>query len=255
MKSWFKRLFQARQADPHAPPKVLAGTCGNYCLSLPSQPERLEETRRQLARYGIELEHFPGVPSAEVSARISRKDGCPEGAHGALQAFINLFRHIAATHPATKGSDRPYVAVFEDDVIPLENFGEIDAYLALVPDEWDHISLGGNFHHKPPEILSDHLIRPNAAFNLHAQLIRVDFLPKLIERIEIRDFEVDVITATMQEQRIGNWYGFTSDFIWQHARTSFFCVSLWEHQLGLFHFAKGNGVVDRFLIKGLLRRP
>lgn len=256
VKRMFQRLFGTGKEPTHdIPPTVSLGTCGNYCISLASQPERLIETRAQLARYGIEVEHFPGIPSAEAEKRITRKDGVPEGAHGAMQAFINLFKHIVASHPPAQGSDRPYVAVFEDDILPLDNFGGIAAHLARVPGDWDFISLGGNFHQTQPEILNDSVTRLTCAFNLHAQLIRVDFLPGLIERLERREYEVDVMTATMQEQRLGNWYGFTSDFVWQHARNAFFCISLWEHQLGLFHFAKANGVVDRFLIKNLLRRP
>ena len=255
MKKLIQRLFSARLTDPEVPPRVLAGTCGNYCISLPSQPERLRESRAQLSRYGIKIKHFAGIPSKDVPNKITRKDGAPPGSHGSLQAFISLFKNIVASHPASDGTQRPYVAVFEDDIILLSNFGDIDSYIGQLPDDWDYVSLGGNFHNSPPEILNDHLIRLTCAFNLHAQLIRVDFLPRLIERLETRAFEADVMTATMQEQGIGNWYGFTSDFVWQHARSAYFCVSLWEHQLGLFHFAKGNGLIDRFLIKNLLRQP
>ena len=255
MRRLIQSLFPTRRTDPFAPPRVLAGTFENYCISLPSQPERLEESRRQLARYGVELKRAEGVPSAEVRNRITREDGAPEGAHGSLQAFLNLFRHILETRPAARGSERPYVAIFEDDIVLLENFGKIDAYLARVPEDWDFVSLGGSFHQTPPEILNEFIIRHRCSFNLHAQLIRIDFLPRLIERLETRAFEVDVMTATMQEQGVGNWYGFTSDFVWQHARSAFYSVSLWEHQLGLYHFAKANGVVDRFLIKNVLQLP
>lgn len=255
MKKLIQRLFPAHQADPGRPPRVLARTCGNYCISLPSQPERLQQTRDQLSRYGIEIEHFAGIPSEDVPNKITRKDGAPPGSHGSLQAFINLFKHIIASQPSCNSAPRPYVAVFEDDVIPLSNFGDIDSFIARLPDDWDFVSLGGNYHYTSPEILNKDLIRLKYAFNLHAQLIRVDFLPRLIERLETRAFEADVITAIMQDRRIGNWYGFTSDFVWQHARGAFFNISIWEHQLGLFHFAKGNGIVDRFLIKNVLRLP
>jgi hypothetical protein len=255
MKKFIHRLFPSHQADPAVPPHVLAGSSGNYCISLKSQPQRLLETRSQLARYGIKVEHFPGIPSAEVSEKITRKDGVPERAHGTLQAYINLYKHLVATQPSAKGAERPYVAVFEDDIILLDPFGQLDACLARVPDDWDFISLGGNFHQTHPEILDHSVTRMTCAFNLHAQLIRIDFLPRLIAHLTTRAFEVDVITSGMQQQRIGNWYGFTRDFVWQHARGAYFCVTLWEHQLGLFHFAKGHGIIDRFLIKGLLRLP
>jgi GR25 family glycosyltransferase involved in LPS biosynthesis len=255
MKKLIQRLFPTVQADPAVPPRVMAGSSGNYCISLNSQAQRLLETRAQLDRYGIKVEHFPGIPSAEVSEKITRIDGVPERAHGTLQAYLNLFNHLVATQPAAKGTVRPYVAVFEDDIILLDTFSQLDDCLAWVPDDWDFISLGGNFHQTHPEILDHSIIRIICAFNLHAQLIRIDFLPRLIAHLSTRAFEVDVITSAMQQQRIGNWYGFTHDFVWQHARSAYYCVSLWEHQLGLYHFAKANGIIDHFLIKGLLRLP
>jgi hypothetical protein len=255
MRKLIQRLFPNRQADPHGPPRVMQGTCGNYCISLESQPERLEESRRQLARYGIVVEHFRAVLSENVPDKITRKEPVAHSSDGCLQSHLDLYKHLAAIHPAAKGSHRPYVAVFEDDILLLDQFGQLDDYLSRVPIDWDYISLGGNFHQTQPEILNNSIIRLTCAFNFHAQLIRVDFLPRLIERLETRAFEVDVMTATMQEQGIGNWYGFTSDLVWQHARSAHYCVSLWEHQLGLFQFAKSNGVVDRFLIKNLLHLP
>ncbi len=255
MKRLLQRLFPPRPADPHEPPKVSLGTCGNYCISLESQPERLEDSRRQLSRHGIDVEWFPAILSSEVQEKITRKEPVAGSADGCLQSHLELYRHLAAIHPAAKGSSRPYVAVFEDDIIPLDAFVNFGDYLARVPDDWDYISLGGSFHQTPPKILDESVIRLTCAFNLHAQLIRVDFLPRLIEHIESRAFEVDVLTANMQKQGIGNWYGFTSDLFWQHARGGFFNVSLWDHQLGLYHFAKDNGVVDRFLIRGLLHLP
>lgn len=252
MKKLFQRLFAPRNNDHGLPPKVSLGTCGNYCISLNSQPERLEETRRQLVRHGIDVEHFPAVLSVDVPSGITRKDPVSSSANGCLQSHLDLYKHLAAIHPAAKGSHRPYVAVFEDDILLLDQFSQLADYLARVPDDWDYISLGGSFHQTPPEILNDAVIRLTCAFNSYAELIRVDFLPRLIERLETRAFENDVMTATMQQQGIGNWYGFTSDLVWQHARSAHYCVSLWEHQLGLFHFAKSNGIVDRFLIKNLL---
>jgi GR25 family glycosyltransferase involved in LPS biosynthesis len=255
MKSLFQRLFSPRSADPHESPKVSLGTCGNYCISLESQPERLGDSRRQLSRHGIDVEWFPAILSTQVQEKITRKEPVATSADGCLQSHLELYRHILATQPAAQGSSRPYVAVFEDDIVPLDTFAKLGDYLAQVPDDWDFISLGGSFHQTPPVILDESVIRLTCAFNLHAQLIRVDFLPRLIKQLETRAFEVDVLTATMQQQGVGNWYGFTSDLVWQHARGGFFSVSLWEHQLGLYHFVKAHGVIDRFLIKNLLQRP
>lgn len=256
MRKFIQRLLSPRHEEPHvAPPKVSLGTCGNYCISLPSQPERMEESRWQLSRYGISVEHFPGILSADVPQKITRKEPMAASSDGCLQSHISLYKRLIDIHPAALGSQRPYVAVFEDDILLLPGFEELEDYLAQLPDDWDFVSLGGSFHQVPPDIINDSIIRLKQSFNLQAQLIRVDFLPRLIERLETRAFEVDVMTATMQEQGIGAWYGFTRDFVWQHARSAFYCVSLWEHQLGLFHFAKANGIVDRFLIKNLLRLP
>lgn len=220
-----------------------------YCINLQSATARLEESRRQLQSIGIGLTAFPAVPSAEVERTITRRDGVSAVANGCLESHIRLYRRILDAHrPTGPGGERPYVGVFEDDIVLLPSIFELDAYFARVPADWDVVSLGGNYHYTRPEVLDEHITRPRYAFNTHAMLIRIDFLPTLIGRLEERDFEVDVKMAKLQDARIGHWYGFTRDFIWQHARDSVFHTSLWTAQRGEFHFAKLNGVVDKVKI-------
>jgi len=235
-----------------APVRTLANSFGNYCISLHSQPERLKETRRQLKFYGLDLEHFPAVPSKEVTERITRKERVMPIANGCLQSHIDLYKQILASHKPDAAEGRPYVAVFEDDIVALSTLNQLDDHFARLPGDWDFVYLGGNYHFHKPVILDEHLIRPVFALSTHAQLIRIDFLPLLIQELEKKAFEVDVVFARLQEAGIGRWYGFTSDFFWQHGRTSASYTSLWRHQIGEFHFATANGVIDQVIIRNYL---
>jgi hypothetical protein len=252
MRFFSQRIEQAGENEPIAPVLTLKNSCGNYCISLKSQPERLKQTCRQLAYYGIQIEHFPAVRSAKVSRRITREDGVNKIADGCLQSHLDLYRKILAEHQPEKTSSRPYVAVFEDDIVALSTLNQLDDYAARLPTDWDFIYLGGNYHLRKPAILNDYLIRPACAFNTHAQLIRIDFLPRLIEELEKREFEVDVVYGKLHEAGIGKWYGFTTDFFWQHGRTSATFTSVWQHQFGEYHFSKANHVIDQVVIKNHL---
>lgn len=250
---FISNLIKLAAANEGPPPVLtLKNSSGNYCISLRSQPERLRETRRQLAYYGIKLEHFPAVPSKEVADGITRKERIMPVANGCLQSHIDLYKKILATHKPAPGGGRPYVAVFEDDIVALSTLSQLDDYAARLPADWDFVYLGGNYHFHKPVILDDHLIRPVFALSTHAQLIRIDFLPLLIEQLERKEFEVDVVYSRLQETRVGNWYGFTTDFFWQHGRSSTTYASLWRHQLGEFHFAMANGVIDQVVIRNHL---
>jgi GR25 family glycosyltransferase involved in LPS biosynthesis len=247
-----RRTKQAEVNDPPAPVLTLKNSSGNYCISLISQPERLEQTVRQLAFYGIHVEHFPAVLSTAVVRKITREDGVNKIADGCLQSHLDLYQKILANHKSDKTHSRPYVAVFEDDIVALSTLNQLDDYVEKLPEDWDLVYLGGNYHFHKPILLDDYLIRPACAFNTHAQLIRIDFLPRLIQELEKKKFEVDVVYGKLHEAGIGQWYGFTTDFFWQHARTSATCVSLWQHQLGEFHFSKANQVIDQVIIKNHL---
>lgn len=232
--------------------RTLSNSLGNDCICLHSQPDRLKETRRQIKFYGIELEHFPAVPSREVTERISRKERVKLIANGCLRSHIDLYKKILATHKPARTKGRPYVAVFEDDIVALSTLNRLDDHFARLPEDWDFVYLGGNCHSHKPVILDEHLIRPVFALGTHAQLIRIDFLPLLIRELEKKEFEVDVVFARLQEEGTGRWSGFTTDFFWQHGRTSASYTSLWRHQIGEFHFAMANGVIDQVIIRNHL---
>lgn len=252
MKILSKLIRLASANEPPAPVSTLMNSSGNYCINLKSQPERFKETKRQFAYHGIPIKRFSAVLSKDVVNRITRKDGVNQIANGCLQSHIDLYRMIVASLPDRSGNERPYVAIFEDDILLLSNFIDLDEHFARLPDDWDLVYLGGNYHFHKPEILNEHLIRPTYAFNTHAMLIRIDFLPRLIAALEERDVEVDVKMAHLQGNREGNWYGFTTDFVWQHGRTSAFHTSMWRHQLGLFHYSTAHHVIDQVFIKNYL---
>ena len=235
-----------------APINILKSSSGNYCINLKSQPQRLKEVKRQLGFYGIEVERFSAVLSKNVVDKITRKERVRGIANGCLQSHIDLYKEILAKNQSGSGDKRPFVAVFEDDIVVLSTITELDAYAAQLPDDWDFVYLGGNYHFHKPVIINEHLIRPVYALSTHAQLIRIDFLPRLIEELEKREFEVDVVYCHLQERGVGNWYGFTTDFFWQHGLDSAAHTSLWRHQLGLFHYSMANRVIDQVVIKNYL---
>jgi hypothetical protein len=67
-------------------------------------------------------------------------------------------------------------------------------------------------------IIDDMFYKAKFTFNAHALLVKKSFILNIIDELEKREFENDVIFAYMQSKGIGNWYGLIEDSIIQHGK-------------------------------------
>lgn len=182
-----------------------------YCINLLNQEERFLETRNELSKIGIDLIRF-GV-DIELSPGIKKFNINPgDMCNSILNSHLKLYNHL-------KSINNKYHLIVEDDVIVLNNI-DIENLIESAPNDWDVIYLGGVNHFFKPEVHSSKFYKCKYTFNPHAYIVKSSFLETLINRVEIRDFELDVIFAKMQSNEIGNWYCTTKDHLIQHGKYS-----------------------------------
>jgi hypothetical protein len=182
-----------------------------HCINLLNQKERFLETKNELFKIGIDLVRF-GV-DIQLTPGIKKLNINPGAlSNSTLNSHLKLYNHL-------KSINKNYHLIVEDDVIVLNNF-DIENIIESAPSDWDVIYLGGVNHFFKPEVHSSKFYKCKYTFNPHSYIVKSDFLETLINRVEVRDFELDVIFAKMQSNEIGNWYCTTKDYLIQHGKYS-----------------------------------
>ena len=134
------------------------------CINLRERSDRFEEAKRELGRVGIRRVVF------FQSERQSDRD----------KAIIDA--HMACLRYAVK-QNVPYVLVFEDDALFLENY---ETHLRHSIDflrsrsDWNLFHFGG-FIFRKVERVTPHIIR-GALLNVHAVVVRTEFAKKILEK-------------------------------------------------------------------------
>jgi hypothetical protein len=134
------------------------------CINLRERTDRFLEAKRELARVGIRKVVF------FQSERQADRD----------KAIIDA--HMACLRYALE-QNVPYVLIFEDDVLFLENY-EIHLPQAIEflrsRSDWNLFHFGG-FIFRKAERVTPHVIR-GALLNLHAVVVRTEFAKKILEK-------------------------------------------------------------------------
>jgi hypothetical protein len=134
------------------------------CINLSERTDRFEEAKRELARVGI-----PKVVFFQSERQADRD-----------KAIIDA--HMACLRYALE-QNVPYVLIFEDDVLFLENY-EIHLPQAIEflrsRSDWNLFHFGG-FIFRKAERVTPHVIR-GALLNLHAVVVRTEFAKKILEK-------------------------------------------------------------------------
>jgi len=93
------------------------------------------------------------------------------GESGCYLSHVALLRTVDAVVRMSGDSDS-LVAVFEDDVVFVENFMErLEAFLGAVPDDWDMIHFSQH-HTKPPTSVADGVVRIHGAWGTFGYMVK-----------------------------------------------------------------------------------
>lgn len=180
------------------------------CINLHNEVKKFEDTSLEMKKFGIETERFITYKLKDVP-RIKRKEVPYDSkVHNILDS------HLKSMNKQIKCSDEMFIFL-EDDIIVIRDV-DLNVLINNAPSDWDVIYLGGSNHHYLPEIIDDIFYKCKFSFNCHAMVIKTAFVPKIIEQLQKRKWENDVIYAQMQEDGIGNWYGVVDDIIIQHGK-------------------------------------
>lgn len=115
-----------------------------------------------------------------------------------------------------KSSD--YYLILENNVTIVKDFNLSDI-VKSIPLECDVLYMGGMNHYHSPLKVDDTFYRCIYSFNAHAYIVKASFIDTIIEYVELRECEIDVIYAKMQENSIGKWYGLIDDVIIQKSKS------------------------------------
>ena len=137
-----------------------------YFINLTRRPDRLARFKAAQAERGWRLpepERFPAVDGA--------KTGCPDyfihgnGAWGCLRSHTAILDRCVSEDAAS-------VLVFEDDVTwQADAWDRLEAFMAVVPPDWDMLMLGGQ-HDRTPEPVLPGVVRVAGAGRTHAYAVR-----------------------------------------------------------------------------------
>lgn len=178
----------------------------SYCINLHNKEYKFIDTLNELDRLSIYPNRFP-VEKHTLTKRILR-EGVNEKSNQILESHLKLLKYL-------ENIDQPYFMVFEDDIKVIRDI-DISEIISSAPKDWDVIYLGGMNHYHTPKIIDDKFYKCKFSFNAHAFIVKKDFIPKMIENLDKREYQCDVIFAYMQSNGMGNWYGLIEDAIIQN---------------------------------------
>jgi hypothetical protein len=177
----------------------------SYCINLVNKHHKFEKIKSELSKINIFLNRFV-VEKHRLTKRILR-EGVNEKSNQILESHLKLLKHLESI-------DQPCFIIFEDDIKVIRDI-DVDEIISSAPKDWDVIYLGGMNHYHTPKIIDHKFYKCKFSFNAHAFIVKKEFIPKMIEHLEKRECENDVIFAYMQYNSIGNWYGLIEDAIIQ----------------------------------------
>jgi len=134
------------------------------CINLRERTDRFEEAKREFARVGIRQVVF------------FQSERQPDRDKAIIDAHMACLRYAVA-------KEVPYVLVFEDDALFLEDY-EIHLPQAVEflrsRSDWNLFHFGG-FIFRKVERVTPHIIR-GALLNVHAVVVRTEFAKKILEK-------------------------------------------------------------------------
>lgn len=178
----------------------------SYCINLVNKHHKFEKIKSELSKINIYPNRF-GVGKHNLTKRILR-EGVNEKYNQILESHLKLLKHLESI-------DQPCFIIFEDDIKVIRDI-DVDEIISSAPKDWDVIYLGGMNHYHTPKIIDHKFYKCKFSFNAHAFIVKKEFIHKMIEYLEKREYENDVIFAYMQLKGIGNWYGLIEDAIIQN---------------------------------------
>ena len=185
--------------------RIRQQTVHSYCINLSDKEYKFINVLNELDRLSIFPNRFV-VEKHTLTKRILR-EGVNEKYNQILESHLKLLKHLESI-------DQHYFLIFEDDIKVIKDI-DVDEIISSAPKDWDVIYLGGMNHYHTPKIIDHKFYKCKFSFNAHAFIVKKEFIPKMIEHLEKRKYENDVIFAYMQSNGIGNWYGLIEDAIIQ----------------------------------------
>ena len=175
-------------AEPRAGTRERTGSIEEFfpvrfCLNLDRRPDRRLRAWEQFRREGLEVDRLRAPDAAEMGvteARGFEKVGPRACAVAHRLAWREARRRLMTLQAQERTFTHGAVLVFEDDVVLPPGFREkLQAWLALVPDDWQLIYLGGVFR-DPPELMAPGLLRVSGrTWDMHAYAVRMESLSVL----------------------------------------------------------------------------
>jgi hypothetical protein len=205
-----------------------------YCINLRNENDKFIETSKELSklnteliRFEVDIELYPRIIKPGVN-RYSKLNSI-------LNSHLKLLKHLNTL-------TEEYYLILEDNVIVLQDV-DIQTVVTSAPIDWDVIYLGGLNHFSQPNSFNENFYKPKFSFNAHAYIVKATFLETLINRVELRDFEIDVIFAHMQSNNIGNWYATSTDYIIQNGKYSLTTITTFGDNLQKIRNLKNKGII------------
>ena len=202
----------------------------SYCINLRDKEYKFINVLNELDRLSIYPNRFV-VEKHNLTKRILR-EGVNEKSNQILESHLKLLKHLASI-------DQPYFVIFEDDIKVIRDI-DVNEIISSAPKDWDVIFLGGMNHYHTPKIIDHKFYKCEFSFNAHAFIVKKEFIPKIIEHLEKREYENDVIRAYMQSKGVGNWYGLIEDAIIQNGKNAKTFITTFRQNLSKFEKLDGE---------------
>lgn len=101
--------------------------------------------------------------------------------------------------------EKGYYLIVEEDITIHQKI-DIEEIVNSSPD-FDILYLGGVNHYHKPYAVNDFFYKCRFSFASHAYIVKSSFIPNLIDEYEKRTSEIEVMSAYMQQNNVGSWYG------------------------------------------------
>lgn len=196
---------------------------GAYCINLLSRMDKWDDCVKEFNKHGLCVEWYQGVDGDKLDYDGHLKTGMM----GCLMSHVNLITEA-------RDSGLETVLVFEDDVEFEEGLNEkFNEWYKEVPEDWDMLYLGGNHNVRAVEKCNTHLMKCTNTYTTHAYALKHTIYDVLLDRINRKDLDVDVMYADVQ--RGCNAYCFTPRLAWQRPSVS----DIWQQHVD-YSFLKDN---------------
>jgi GR25 family glycosyltransferase involved in LPS biosynthesis len=186
-----KMLNSSRDAGPSVVEKHMAKLEemfeNVYVINLNNRPDRLKVFFETIDAKGWPFQRprvWEAVPGG--SGKVPCPTGFTEGggAFGCRQSHVGILEHCLM-------HDINSVLILEDDATIMSSFvDDVEAFIELVPDDWEGIMLGGQ-HHQDPTRLREGLVKVNYAQRTQAYACRGEYMRGLYARWAMATVHID----------------------------------------------------------------